>query len=243
MFWTNQKLVFFFQISTARTEKKSWKKLVKLSDEFVNILLFLVFMTHHNYFYFNYLGGILATHLLLKTPDGDCCVKMLSTNKSTKIQDLQSLLSIKYVKFNKNSPEILAKPINQRVFQDLVANLEGVDIVIHQNALLDITEKMTKFYEQVIKNAKHLIGPEAPEQNGDKFNNYTEQTIEQTKPPEPKPMSPKPKFQRMNSRKMSFVKAATSVQVANRLRKAKTSVSRQNSALEELPTDLKVRKI
>jgi len=174
-------------------------------------------------------------------------VKMLSTNQSTKIQDLpatdQSLLSIKYVKFNKNSPEILAKPINQRVFQDLVANLEGVDIVIHQNALLDIAEKMTKFYEQVIKNAKHLIGPEAQEQNGDKFNNYTE-TIEETKPLESKPMSPKPKFQRMNSRKMSFVKAATSVQVANRfVKKGKTSVSRQNSALVELPTDLKVRKI
>ena len=174
-------------------------------------------------------------------------MKMLSTNQSTKIQDLsatdQSLLSIKYVKFNKNSPDILAKPINQRVFQDLVANLEGVDIVIHQNALLDIAEKMTKFYDQVIKNAKHLIGPEAPEQNGDKFNNYAE-TIEETKPPEPKPMSPKPKFQRMNSRKMSFVKAATSVQVANRfVKKGKTSVSRQNSALVELPTDLKVRKI
>merc|ERR1711971_618533 len=120
-----------------------------------------------------------------------------------------------------------------------VANLEGVDIVIHQNALLDIAEKMTKFYEQVIKNAKHLIGPEAPEQNGDKFNNYTE-TIEETKPPEPKPMSPKPKFQRMNSRKMSFVKAATSVQVANRfVKKGKSSVSRQNSVVE-LPTDLKM---
>ena len=184
---------------------------------------------------------------MLKTPDGDDCVKMLSTNQNTKIQDLpttdQSLLSIKYIKFNKNSPEILAKPINQQVFQDLVANLEGVDIVIHQNALLDIAEKTTKFYEQVIKNAKHLIGPEAPEQNGDKFNNDTE-TIEQIKPPEPKPMSPKPKFQRMNSRKMSFVKVATSAQVANRfVKKAKTSVSRQNSALEELPTDLKVRKI
>ena len=195
-------------------------------------------MTHNNYYYFYYLGGILATHLLLQTPDGDVCVKMLSTNQSTK-----SLLSIKYVKFNKKSPEILAKPINQRVFQDLEAKLAGVDIVVHQNALLDIAEKMTKFYEQVIKNAKNLIGPEALEQNGDKSNNYME-TIEQTKPPEPKPMSPKPKFQRMNSQKMSFVKAATSAQMANRfVKKAKTSVSRQNSALEELPTDLKVRKI
>ena len=32
MFWTNKKFVFF---SNAETEKKSWRKLVKTSDEFV----------------------------------------------------------------------------------------------------------------------------------------------------------------------------------------------------------------
>ena len=123
---------------------------------------------------------------------------------------------------------VLAKPISQQVLRKLDASLEGVDIVIHQNALLDIVEKIQKFTNDVLKNAKHLIGTELQEQN-ENFVNATENNVEIK--------SPKPKFQRQNSRKMSF---ATTVQVARWGKRAKRSIARQNSVLEEHPTELMV---
>ena len=51
---------------------------------------------------------------------------------------------------------VLAKPISQQVLKKLNASLEGVDIVVHQDALLDIVEKIQKFTNDVIKNAKHF---------------------------------------------------------------------------------------
>ena len=66
------------------------------------------------------LGGILATHLLLKTPDGLCGegVKMLSTDQITKLNDSprstknKNLLSIEYVDFKKSSPELKGNPLD-----------------------------------------------------------------------------------------------------------------------------------
>ena len=123
---------------------------------------------------------------------------------------------------------VLAKPISQQVLKKLNASLEGVDIVVHQDALLDIVEKIQKFTNDVIKNAKHLIGPELPEPN-ENFVNATENRDMEMK-------SPRPKLQRQTSRKMSF---ATTVQVARWGKRAKRSLARQN--VEEYPTDLKVR--
>ena len=68
-----------------------------------------------------YLGGILATHLLLKTPDGLCGegVKMLSTDQITKLNDSprstknKNLLSIEYVDFKKTSPELKGNPLDK----------------------------------------------------------------------------------------------------------------------------------
>ena len=66
--------------------------------------------------------------------------------------------------------------------------------MIHQDALIDIAEKVQKFVEQVSKNAKNLMaGPETLEQTGDKLNNSTENQNSG-------PMSPKPKLQRAVSR-------------------------------------------
>ena len=104
--------------------------------------------------------------------------------------------------------------INTDFFQ---SNIEG-----------ELVEKIQKFTNDVVKNAKHLIGTELQEQN-ENFVNATENNVEIK--------SPKPKFQRQNSRKMSF---ATTVQVARWGKRAKRSISRQNSVLEEHPTELMV---
>ena len=77
---------------------------------------------------------------------------------------------------------VLAKPISQQVLKKLNASLEGVDIVVHQDALLDIVEKIQKFTNDVIKNAKHLIGPELPEPN-ENFVNATENRDMEMKSP------------------------------------------------------------
>ena len=63
----------------------------------------------------------MATHLLLKTPDGLCGegVKMLSTDQITKLNDSpgstknKNILSIEYVDFKKTSPELKGNPLDK----------------------------------------------------------------------------------------------------------------------------------
>ena len=162
-------------------------------------------------------------HLLSQTPDGLSGVQMLSTN--TKINDSQeeSLLLVEYVDTKKTSPDLLALPVSQQVLKKLDAKLAGVDIVVHQNALLDIVDKIEKFTNEVIKNAKNLYVPEKP----------VEAIVEVAKP-----APPKPKLSRANSRKMSF---GTSVKIAQWGARAKKSVARKKSIIEEHPKDLEVR--
>ena len=96
-----------------------------------------------------HLGGLSCTHLLLKTPKG-VPVKMLST-KSNK----NKLLSIEYVDARKNSPKLSSDHDN--VLKKLDVQLAGVDIIVHQNAILDIIGKVNKFTDEVMSNTRNLI--------------------------------------------------------------------------------------
>ena len=86
-------------------------------------------------------------------------VDILSTNESKE----QKLLHIKYVDVKKNSPDLRSQYEN--VLKSLNVQFANIDIMIHQNAILDLTEKINKFADELKSNAKNLLVevPEEPE--------------------------------------------------------------------------------
>ena len=96
-----------------------------------------------------FLGSLTCTHMLLSTPKGEP-VKILSTSKSS-----ETLLKMKYIDVNKNSPDL------QNTYENTLKKLEvqfaGVDIVIHQNAIMDLVEKINKFTDEIKLSAKNLL--------------------------------------------------------------------------------------
>ena len=86
-------------------------------------------------------------------------VDILSTNESKE----QKLLHIKYVDVKKNSPDLRSQYDN--VLKNLNVQFANIDIMIHQNAILDLTEKINKFADELKSNAKNLLVevPEEPE--------------------------------------------------------------------------------
>ena len=63
-------------------------------------------------------------------------VDILSTNESKE----QKLLHIKYVDVKKNSPDLRSQYEN--VLKSLNVQFANIDIMIHQNSILDLTEKI-----------------------------------------------------------------------------------------------------
>jgi hypothetical protein len=82
-------------------------------------------------------GGMTCTHLLLKTPEG-LPVKILSTKKSE--FDEENLLSIEYTDVKKNSPELHSE--HGSILKKLDVKLTSVDIFVHQDAIMDLVDKV-----------------------------------------------------------------------------------------------------
>ena len=80
---------------------------------------------------------------------------LLSTNKSKQ----QKLLHIKYVDVKKNSPDLRSQYDN--VLKSLNVQFANINIKIHQNTILELTEKINKFADELKSNAKNLL--EEPE--------------------------------------------------------------------------------
>ena len=70
---------------------------------------------------------------MLKTPEG-APVKMLSTCGTDKI------LKIEYIDVKRNSPELIS--VHNNVLKKIDVNFSSVDIVVHQDALMDIVDKV-----------------------------------------------------------------------------------------------------
>ena len=106
------------------------------------------------------------------------------------------------------------------VLKKIDVNFSSVDIVVHQDALMDIVDKINKFTDEVLNNTKNLL------------------ILQESEPISPKPDSPEPrKFQRKNSVKKfipSKVSLKTAVIASNWASKAKMKQSMKN------PVDLKV---
>ena len=100
-------------------------------------------------------------------------------------------------------------------------NFSSVDIVVHQDALMDIVDKINKFTDEVLNNTKNLLVLQESEL-----------------PISPKPDSPEPrKFQRRNSVMKLIpgkVSLKTAVIASNWASKAKMKQNLKN------PVDLKV---
>ena len=107
------------------------------------------------------------------------------------------------------------------VLKKIDVNFSSVDIVVHQDALMDIVDKINKFTDEVLNNTKNLLVLQESEL-----------------PISPKPDSPEPrKFQRRNS-VMKFIPGKVSLKTAviasNWASKAKMKQNLKN------PVDLKV---
>ena len=110
------------------------------------------------------IGGVNCEHLLLQTPSGDP-VHILATNShlgaaEAAVENAKELLSVVYTDVNKNSPEF--QTVHQSVLKRLDIKLSSVQINCHQDAILDLVAKITKFINEVSSKAKNLMaaGPE-----------------------------------------------------------------------------------
>ena len=98
------------------------------------------------------LGGLSCTHLLLHTPQG-LPVQMLSTKK---VLGQDQLLTIHYTDVKKSSPDLAVDYDN--VLKRLDINLAGVDIVVHQNAIMDLHSKVMSDFGCVYFNLSSCVG-------------------------------------------------------------------------------------
>ena len=120
-----------------------------------------------------HIGDITCTHLLIKTPNGED-VKMLrkkaiDPDSSDEFEDAKSffgnsnnnaenygnkLLEIDYIDVKKNSPELQNNFGN--ILKNIKIDLAKVNIIIHQDAILHLVEKITKFTTEVESKLKYL---------------------------------------------------------------------------------------
>ncbi len=169
-------------------------------------------------------GGISCTHLLVLTPSGEP-VKILAT------KDQASALSIVYTDVKKSSPDLYT--VHKGILKNVDVNFTSVDITIHQNAIMDLVEKVNKFIDEVSKNAKNLM-KEIPEQ--------AQHHSQQQRPPssldEAGPRTPvlRRKDTRKLSRRISF---QTTAKIGSWSARAKLRASKSTETKEE-PIDVKV---
>ena len=97
------------------------------------------------------IGTVNCEHLLLQTPDGKP-VHILTTNND---DDARELLSVKYTDVKRSSPDF--QTVHDCVLKKLDVQLSSVRINCHQDALLDLIAKVTKFINEVSSKAKNLM--------------------------------------------------------------------------------------
>ncbi len=102
------------------------------------------------------IGGVTCEHLLVKTPSGNP-VEIVST----KAKDDSPLLSITYTDANKKSPEFVT--VHQSVLKKVEARLNSVHVNCHQDAIMDLVQKILKFVNELSSNAKRLLATAAEE--------------------------------------------------------------------------------
>lgn len=95
-------------------------------------------------------------HLLARTPS-DEPVHILNTQLAEGREDV--LLTVTYTDVNKNSPEF--QTVHESVLKRLDITLSSVKINCHQDAILDLVNKMTKFISELSSNAKRLLAQES----------------------------------------------------------------------------------
>ncbi len=100
------------------------------------------------------IGGVACEHLLLKTPSGDS-VRIVYTKEG----EDKPLLSITYTDANKKSPEFVS--VHRSVLKKVEAKVSSVHVNFHQDAVLDLADKIAKFVTEVSSNAKRLLATTA----------------------------------------------------------------------------------
>ncbi len=97
-------------------------------------------------------GGVSCEHLLLQTPSQQP-VRLVSTAESAKHEE--DLLQITYTDVNRNSPEF--RTVHGSVLKKVDINFSAVHFNLHQDAILDLINKITKFVDELSSNTQHLI--------------------------------------------------------------------------------------
>ena len=101
------------------------------------------------------IGGVDCEHSTLKTPDGEK-VKILGSADAAN----STMLTMTYTDVKKSSPKY------DNVLKKLEVNLKSVKVNCHQDAILDVIDKVNKFIDEVKSNAKHLLAEDPNESLG-----------------------------------------------------------------------------
>ena len=173
------------------------------------------------------LGGLTCEHLLLRSLSNEP-VNLIKTDTE---KTGESLLSITYTDVKKTSPDF--HRVYDGVLKKLDVRMNSVFVNFHQDAVLDIIEKITKFVLEVSSNAKHLLASpgkiDATQKTEERPANVT------VGEDEPDTIEPSVQLRRQNARRTSTRRKASvrgPVNLARWAFKAKKKVSLKQEEVE-----------
>ena len=100
-------------------------------------------------------GGAACEHLTVRTPAGDRVRILSSKDGNGDNGESKSLLKVTYTQCDKGNPDF--RDVHDSVLKNVDVNLSSVVINVHQDAIMDLADKVVKFVKELSSSAKNLM--------------------------------------------------------------------------------------